>query len=234
MSDELVGHIQWNGKRWQPSLTFNPNAKCEFDDHRSCADWSKNYTANLDAQGKADLDAAKAAQQAQVEQAASDAADQADQDDLNEAGQRKHEATRQNGLTKGAAITKAQDAAAEAIKDSQEAADNAKKKALADLDEATVEAVNDHVKNQNAINAFDWLGQVKGERAAALKAKADAKAAQDAADAANAKAAQDAADAANTKTAQDATKPPVPFPEPVAPTPEAPAPVPDPAPAPQE
>ncbi len=191
------GHVQYNGG-WKFYLTHQPSLVCEFADHRTCVLRSAEYDAKLSDADKAALAVTKAEQAANVDAAAADALKAAQTARINEAGRRKHEATRENGLIKANALAVAEKKCASKLADMTALYEAACTAARQTLDDETEEAINANITKQNEINATDFLALVLADEGAALEAKADAEqAAKDAEiDAEN-------KDKANAKTAED-------------------------------
>lgn len=170
------GHVQYNGG-WKFYLTFQPTLTCEFADHRTCKERSHEHDAKLAEAGSEAQVAAHAEQTARVDAAAAEALKAAQVARVNEAGQRKHEATRQNGLAKVSALAIAEQRCSITLAAALTEYNDKVEEARTSLERETGSIVIGHIAAQNGINATDYLAEViaeEAEKALAQKTLTDA------------------------------------------------------------
>jgi hypothetical protein len=164
------GHVQYVGG-WRFFLSLQPGLTCEFTDHHTCKEKSAEHDARIEALDDAAKAEYRAEQMKNVDAAAAQAVTDAQTARIAKAGQRKHEATRQNGLMKNAALARVERQCADRISSAQIAYEHANREArqalLSESDAITAASI----ELQNEINATDYLAQVVQEESDALTAQ---------------------------------------------------------------
>lgn len=156
----IEAHIQYNGG-WKTYLTYNPNLRCEFDDHRTCLEASKKLQDNADAVVQAAIAEQQRVNQEAVDKAAKEAETNAAQAEIDKAGQAKHEATRIVNKDAALSLQAIDEASAKETGETRAKAEAA----CQEIEKARLVQIADvqekRRKALEAINAKDWLSHLR-------------------------------------------------------------------------